>query len=538
MAHKKEVRQKAKDLYVAGLSCREIARQLKISPDTVWRWRKEEDWEEEKTSLLASRDAILQKIQELTSDIEVNEATARAMDKLTKAFERLDKIEKKKKPEKKKQKKLPGLAIEYVGSLYEKWLDRLYKHQRKWVLMPERFRCLLKSRQTGFSMTTGGEALFGAIGYRPHINKNKLVPEDQVVISASRDQSEIVRRYVEFWADELGIDVVPDKKSLVVPGGKHIYFLPCNYRTIQGYSGDLFLDEFAWHPRNERIYNVAAPIVTVNRKRFTLLSTPYVPYDKFGEIWFNKNEYGRFARVKISIHDAIKAGMEIDLEEIRSLFDEETFKIMYECSFFSDESSLLTYAEIEDAKEIDGSSVEEMSFWDGPSDAGYDVGRKKDVSVLSVVGDMGAFVRMLALRILRRESFDRQKQVVRDTLAGYPGWGKLRIDETGMGIQLVEDLAKLYGKRVEGIWFTREKKTEMALGLKSLFEERRIKIINDRILIAHLLAIKRKATDSGLTFDADRTAETGHGDCFWSLALACLGHTRGRKAIIRRGCVI
>ena len=88
------------------------------------------------------------------------------------------------------------------------------------------------------------------------------------------------------------------------------------------------------------------------------------------------------------------------------------------------------------------------------------------------------------------------------------------------GAMLAEELAARWGARVEPVVFTGAIKESLAVRVKRLLEERRLKIPYDPAIRTALGAVKRYVTPAGnLRFDAERT-EAGHADHFWALALA------------------
>jgi phage FluMu gp28-like protein len=94
------------------------------------------------------------------------------------------------------------------------------------------------------------------------------------------------------------------------------------------------------------------------------------------------------------------------------------------------------------------------------------------------------------------------------------------LDATGLGMQIAERMAEKYGSRVEPVTFTSMVKHDLAIGLKSKFEERLIRIPSDRELRRDINAVKRVTTVAGnIRYDAERTKD-GHSDRFWSLGLA------------------
>lgn len=519
MAYSREVRRKARRMYLTGMSAEEVAEKLGINPDTIYRWKREERWDEEidDESIEGLRKRIRAIIETAEEEGGLTDAQARKIEKLTKALERLERMQGRKAKGRRRRKQVPGLSIEVVGDIKTKILEMFYPYQREFVMDNSRFRIVLKSRQIGFSFTIAAEAILGALERK----------EDQIVVSASRAQSGIVRRYVLRHLEKLGIEYLEDKDALILPGGKRIYFLPCNPRTVQGYSGDVYLDEFAWHLRPGEMWMAVVPSVTVGKKRLTVLSTPYTEYDRFGEVFTNEEQYPRFKRYRLTIYDAVRQGLPVDIEELRSLFDEVTWRQAYECEFFTDETALLTVAEVRDA--FDDGALGPIQDW---GYGGMDIGRYKDLTAIVLVEeDKERVVWLRYMKTLLGKAFREQKEFVSGLFESYR-IKKFSVDATGLGLNLAEDLQRMYGGKVEKVWFTRERKEEMALGVKRLFEERRIRIPNDRDLVMQLHAIKRKATATGFSYDADRNERVKHADLFWALALA-VKHVSGlRKRLI------
>lgn len=95
------------------------------------------------------------------------------------------------------------------------------------------------------------------------------------------------------------------------------------------------------------------------------------------------------------------------------------------------------------------------------------------------------------------------------------------MDATGLGAMLAEELQARWGARVEPVTFTQAVKEDLAVRVKRLLEERRLKLPYDPAVRAGLGSVKRYVTPAGnIRFDADRTEAAGHADHFWALALA------------------
>jgi phage FluMu gp28-like protein len=99
---------------------------------------------------------------------------------------------------------------------------------------------------------------------------------------------------------------------------------------------------------------------------------------------------------------------------------------------------------------------------------------------------------------------------------------RLCIDSTGIGLQMAERLQQRWGKyRVEAVNFTAPVKSELAMPLRRLFEDKLVRIPMDDAVREDLH--KRPQDRHRREQRAprrDRTDTDGHADRFWALALA------------------
>lgn len=340
-------------------------------------------------------------------------------------------------------------------------------------------------------------------------------------------------RYLESWAEKLGIlfsaDSSHEKK---LANGATLKALAHNFRTVQGFSGDIWMDEFAWYPNPKKIWHAFVPSIGAIKGRLSIISTPFEEGSLFRQLFSDETKYYMFSRHRVDIYRAIEDGLEFDLETMRALFDSDTWASAYECQFIDDENALLPvslikkqvrdYTPILPSKQI-------AQF------GGFDVGRTKDRSVHISIYDNAGIKRLCALDVLAKASFETQENVLSSYLRQNP-LAVLKIDKTGIGMPVAEKLKHAFSSRVIGVYFTQSVKEALALNLKKHFEEGSIEIPNDPLLIADLHAIKRKAGAKSFTYDSDRNAH-GHADRFWALALALsyferIRDKRGRAYII------
>jgi len=179
---------------------------------------------------------------------------------------------------------------------------------------------------------------------------------------------------------------------------------------------------------------------------------------------------------------------------------------------------------------------------------GADIGRKHDRTAIWIDERVADVAICRGLTLLDRMPFERQYEVFCNLLSlvtrhsSLPLIRRACIDQTGIGMGLVERLQDKFGSRVEGVTFTADSKERMSLLVRRRFEERLDKIPeNSPDIERDLAAVKRQTTSSGnLRFDADRT-DAGHADIYWAKALAdlaadspatavCMGNDQSRDS--------
>jgi len=504
---------KARELYLLGDSAQSVADAIGCSRCTVQRWVKEGKWRDE---LSQRRNTIIQ------LDAEIARLAAKAsrgnnpgkLNSLTKARSRVAKATPAPKPRPTVQRAVHETTLKTV-------LDDaygLFLYQKEFLLSEARYRCILKARQIGFSFIMALACVLGAMAGR-----------NQLVVSASRDQAQIVLAHARRHCERLNIPLEEDTADLLRINGCEIRALAANFRTIQGYAGDLWLDEFAWHLKPDRIWNAVLPSITQVGGRVTVCSTPFLPGNLFWKIAENDHgRWGHFERQRITIHDAIAQGMPLPggMEELRLNFTLDAWKMFFECEYADDGSALLPW------EMLQALAVEDISLYRvGRVKAGLDVGRLHDRTAIVLSGEemdqvSGLYSGRFALFHNEQHKglpFDAQRTLVAglDRRHDIIEWA---VDKTGLGFNLAEDLQKDMGSRVRPVWFTAQLKEKLALNLLKLAEDKKLILPNDPDFLAALHSVKKIARQSGVGYDAGRDGD-GHGDLFWAAALANEGRS-------------
>lgn len=409
----------------------------------------------------------------------------------------------------------------YIDLLAPYIRKSLYPYQLRFVADPALWRIVNKSRQIGFSLSVGIDAIQGAL----------IRERNQVIVSASKLNAEIVLNYVRDHLDNLGLLPAVDKAGYIeMPNGRYLQVLSTNWRTARGFNGDVYLDECAFIIRAEEVWRAIVPSVTAVNGRVTVISTPKSRIDKFWSIWDGKSK--KWSRHCVTIHDAKREGFPVDIEKLRELFDPEEFAQAYECVPLDTAESYIPYTLIEPCLFDPLSDAVAASLYADQSLAyvyGVDIGRSRDETAVAETVRKDGVTWCLGMKAWQKTPFAVQKERLRELLSR-PQTQIVAIDKGGIGMNLHEDLAFAFPAKVRGVSFAPAVKERLAKKMRIAFEEKKIRIPNDPSLISHILSIKRTANRSNtFSYGADRDAEH-HGDKFWALALA-LDYTEGSRVL-------
>jgi len=391
----------------------------------------------------------------------------------------------------------------------------LLPYQKRWVQDKSRFKIWLAARQIGKSFASTLETVDDSLERKTlwiHLSSGQrqsleLAEKVKLHLDAYRIAAEALEDYF-FEGEERYTQL-----EYRLPNGSRHLFLPANPATARGYSGNLNLDEFAFHRDSKAIWTAVFPIITRNPEfKVRITSTPNGKANQFFELW----ERGEgWSRHRTTIYDAVREGLQIDPEELeRAIADPIAWQQEYLLEFVDEGSAFIPYDLIL-AAEADTLSDE----WD-PDQAylGMDIARRRDLTVIwvdEVVGDVAWARKVIELH---NTPFHAQLEALSALL---PRVRRACIDATGMGEMLAEEARRKFGWKVEPVHFNLETKADMAQGLRLGFEDRkeRIPAGNQRIRQS-LHSVKRIVTSAGnVRYDAERN-EGDHADFFWAKALA------------------
>lgn len=448
------------------------------------------------------------------------------------------------------------------------WQDDFIKNRNRYI-------CLLKSRQTGFSFVVAIKGLVKAF------DPARTQYTKQFVSYNEEDAQEKIRYARQFY------DSIPKryKKKLIHQtatmlefadvGGKttsRLISLPC--RQPRGRNGDICLDEFAIYlPRLSKEIYTAASFCTLRKGCIEVGSTPLGTIGKFYEICTDRENYPNFDRYFVpwwyarvmckDIRGAVQLAKDMPTEErverfgtdrLISLYRNSTledFQQECECVFIDSSASYISldliYANTPGRREDDiplniendeeyfnaKRDVEIHCFKDAddfilnyspekygsPLYMGLDIGRTSDATVFYIIGLVNGKQRSVLRHEMRNADFDSQFDVLCRLMEDLPIY-RCAIDNGGIGSNLAENAQKRYSERVEQYRFSLQSKEVLAMNVKMGLERREYELDNNRDFHAQIHSIKRTpSSGGGFRYDAERN-ERGHADSFWAWALA------------------
>ncbi len=402
---------------------------------------------------------------------------------------------------------------------FEKLLLPYQRHALQ-KMFEKKYSILMWARQTGKSFVVSLFAVLRAIE-----RKNHLVAIISPTERQSKELMEKVKRHVEFLR-QVGrltgdVEFFDDTQTNVLevrfPNRSRIIGLPANPDGVRGLTGDVILEEAAFFKDGYKVYQAIFPSITRNRDfKLVVISTPRAKNDIFGHLWQMSEGNELWFRQKLTIYDAVEFGLDVDVEELRKgVPNQDIWLQEYMCEFLDEESVLLPY-ELIHACTVEGieADIGELS---GDAYLGVDIGRRHDLTVISILEKVAGRYYLRKQEVLRKLPFSEQFKVV-DHLTAYAR--RVAIDETGIGMQLAEELAKKWGElKVLRVYFTNKAKEELASRVKAVFEDKIISIPPDKDLIEDLHSVKRTLTPAGnIRYEGE--TQDSHADRFWSLALA------------------
>lgn len=410
-------------------------------------------------------------------------------------------------------------------------------YQRRWISDPSRLTLGVKGAQLGFSFATASWAVGECVEQPGHLvvfisrserQAGELGRKAKAVIDHYRLQAQL--------SDGFFRETEMLEHTIKFPNGSRIIALSSNPETARGYTGDIVLDEFGFHPDSEAVFSAAYRQITLGHK-MRVLSTPNGQQGKFWELAKQcgvadgvEPESLKRSRLSSPIPPAVNGwsahwcdifrakedGFPIDPETVKSGCDSLTWQQEYLCVFLSGDLLWIPPALLEPAISIECPMG--PPFSDGPFYAGWDIARNRDLSIIWFLQAAGELRNTAGVVELSGMPTPEQIEAAR---AWMPTIERLTVDSTGMGLTIFETLHKEFPDKVEAMQFTSASKEKMAVGMRTALEKHLLRVPDAQVVRRSFGSIRRAFTTTGQArFDAEHDAVSHHGDHFWAACMA------------------
>lgn len=536
---------KAKSLYWQAFSITQISKEIGVSINTIYSWRRRYEWDKA-TPMQRVQDRTHVRYLRLVEKDDKTPKDFKEIDLLARQLDRFERHERRDQ-EKEKKAKTPKnhFTEEQITQLRALIFDSLYEHQKRWFKQwNRRNRFILKSRQIGATWYFAREALLRALE----------TGNNQIFLSASRAQAFQFKRFIQKLAREIGVEL-KGGDAIELSNGAILYFLGTSAATAQSYTGDLYLDEAFWISNFIKLRSVAAGMATQKGLRRTYFSTPSSEEHEAYPFWtgdqFNESrrrsdrvdidtsykalKNGKLCgdniwRQIVTLEDAMKLGFDlVDIDEIRSENSLDEYANLYGCTFVKAGERAFDYNTILGCG-VDGYMPDAWPDWNpfAPRPLGnrpvwvsYDPngssgkGDSAGLVVLAPPAVPGGKFRAVERHQLRGMEYEEQSKFIKEITTRY-NVQHIAIDGTGIGDAVYQLVIKFFPQAVK-YNYSPVLKRSMVLKMLMVIRAGRFEFDAGMMDLAQSFMTVRKVTAGGvITYQSDRARGSNHGDLAWA----------------------
>lgn len=239
----------------------------------------------------------------------------------------------------------------------------LLPYQRRWVEDASPLKIVVKGRQIGYSFAATLRAVLRCLERKtPWIFLSKGERQSRLLMEKVQEHIRSCGVVAQALESAFFEGTMIKQLETRFPNGSVIYGLPANPDTARGYSGNVTLDEFAFHADAEKIYAALYPSITRGYS-LEIISTPNGQQGKFYELAkaaglvdqvtgyreqvirqltdslspvTSSRSPVPWSAHRCDIYEAVRQGLKIDLGLLRAGCDDETaWQQEYCCQFVS-----------------------------------------------------------------------------------------------------------------------------------------------------------------------------------------------------------
>lgn len=336
-----------------------------------------------------------------------------------------------------------------------------YPYQWRFFSNRKRRKIWVSSRQLGKSWTLGALLVYKALAYPKGLSL--------CISTGARAAAEVIKK-CELFAEAVKtmtdgqIDYTSNFEQVKFSNGCRVMSLPSSTdgANLRGYSAQcVCIDEAAFIPRLNTVMQAIGPTLSrFKDSELVFTTTPAGRNGDFYKLYQEALQRDDWYVQHTTIHDAIADGLQVDLEQLRTLVpDPDVFAQEYECKFLSEYASMIDTSLIDwyddEPKGIDGRYL------------GMDIGSRQDRSAITTLLTKGDCAYVSDIAMLDKVEYERQLEIVKE-LNGKHRYTAGFVDETGIGSAFASFVTKNVSSLLKGLTFTTANKTPMYEQLRSM----------------------------------------------------------------------
>ena len=395
-------------------------------------------------------------------------------------------------------------------------LDLALPYQKKVILDKSKVKVLNFSRQIGKSWTAAYLATQKCL-----MKNNALVVYLSTGQRAADEALKTCRKFgdaVKILSNDT-ITYTSNASCITYSNGSRIMSLPGKPESCRGWSVDLLVcDEMAFWQQPDECWQAIIPTLlnhlSGGEKEIIICSTPLGKNSLFFDLCQRAKVEKDWKYFEISIHDAIKDGLNVDLEQLHKLIPDPTqFAIEFECSFADSSNDFISSNLLQ-------FYVDDVKFED--YFIGVDWARSGDGTAITVLGrTKESKIYLLDLCTLHNVEYEKQINLVKEIFKKYNPKAMYG-DAGGLGSPIMEELNKKISTRIKPFNFTSINKTDAYEYFRKQIFDRNIFFKEDfrTQIVSDLSLIQQIISENGKISYVSRRANGSHGDIVSSIVLA------------------
>ena len=394
-------------------------------------------------------------------------------------------------------------------------LDLMLPYQREFILAKQKRKIWLSSRQIGKSHTIAFMLAYEAI-----LKPNSV----SLCISVNQASAAEIIKKAKMFAEAIcqlsngQITYTDSFDKIVFSNGSRIISLSSNVDGMRGWTANIVcIDECAFVQHLDEVIQAIAPTLSRNKNaKLILTSTPASKQSYFYQLFEQATNDDNWYVQRTTIFQAKEAGLDVDIEAIKTLCqDKDSFNQEYMCCFADKSASQFLDVDEIQVGEIPATE-NNISYY-----IGIDLGRKHDQTAIVVIAKTQQKYYLVDIKTMIDVPYQEQFDKILEVQQLYQA-KTIFVDSSGLGGPIAEQLNKV-DKRFKPYTFTNNSKNKLFETFKDGCLSKKLFIAEKFIyqLTSEINLVTKNVSESGqIRYNQNRVGNS-HADI---LVAAMLGY--------------